>query len=405
MSRKLTQEEFITKANHKHNYFYGYSKVKYVNAKVKITIECKQHGFFEQQADSHLRGRGCGECALLKKKTNVFSKKMFIEKSENVHGKRYGYSLVIYVNDNTKVEVICSEHGSFWQRANAHWSGQGCPNCGDDSRAISQTMTQAQFEQKANTVHGFKYGYQNAVYISSGDKITINCPDHQDFEQSPGDHLQGKGCSKCGDLATSLQNRKTHVQFIQDCVNKHGDKYDYSETVYVNDSGKIKIRCPVPGHGPFLQHAGSHINGCGCPSCSASKGEIAIQSFLQSSNIAFHANHPLPGCNYRFDFYLYKHDLVIEFDGIQHFKKNDFFHQENSRRNFSEEQINDESKDLYIVQEGLKILRIPFWERHNIDDILVNALLTGEGLTESIVKYSLQKNRKYFESTLALPEN
>lgn len=53
--------------------------------------------------------------------------KEFIEEAKMVHGNKYDYSKVVYVNNNTKVEIICPEHGSFFQRPNDHLKKNGCP--------------------------------------------------------------------------------------------------------------------------------------------------------------------------------------------------------------------------------------------------------------------------------------
>lgn len=52
----------------------------------------------------------------------------FVSKSEDVHGKRYDYSNVVYSNTISKVEIICPKHGSFFQSPERHLQGRGCPN-------------------------------------------------------------------------------------------------------------------------------------------------------------------------------------------------------------------------------------------------------------------------------------
>ena len=65
MSNRKTKEQFIEKAIEIHGDKYDYSKVKYKNAKNKITIICKKHGEFNQEAGSHLLGSGCKKCVFL----------------------------------------------------------------------------------------------------------------------------------------------------------------------------------------------------------------------------------------------------------------------------------------------------------------------------------------------------
>lgn len=76
---------------------------------LKVKIICEKHGIFEQTPAHHMRGNGCQLCSENKKMTNGD----FIGKVKEIHGNRYDYSLVEYTNSNTKVKIICEEHGEF----------------------------------------------------------------------------------------------------------------------------------------------------------------------------------------------------------------------------------------------------------------------------------------------------
>ena len=120
----------INRFEEKHGSRYDYSKVNYIKFIDKIEIICKYHGGFWQSPHSHLKGRGCPKCAKIK--LNVEKKDSInavIRKFKKTHGLNYDYSKVNYINSKTKVEIICPEHGSFWQRPNDHINGVGCPKC------------------------------------------------------------------------------------------------------------------------------------------------------------------------------------------------------------------------------------------------------------------------------------
>ena len=128
-------EEFIKKAKEVHGDKYDYSKVEYKKAIEKICIICPEHGEFWQQPSNHLSGQGCPVCRYLKsanktKKTN----KQFEEDSRKIHGNKYDYSKVDYKNQRTKVCIICPEHGEFWQIPTNHLKGCGCPSCGGNKK-------------------------------------------------------------------------------------------------------------------------------------------------------------------------------------------------------------------------------------------------------------------------------
>ena len=73
---------------------------------------------------------GCPLCAPDKiSKTKTLTKEDFIERAKRVHGEKYNYELVDYVNSQTKVKIICPIHGLFEQIPNNHLKGCGCPKC------------------------------------------------------------------------------------------------------------------------------------------------------------------------------------------------------------------------------------------------------------------------------------
>ena len=137
MVKKLTKIEVINRANEIHGYKYIYDKMDFVSTKSKVCIICPDHGEFWQTPKDHLTGRGCPRCAYYykgQKKANT--KEGFIEKATEIHGNKYDYSKVEYVNNRTKVCIICSDHGEFWQTPANHLRGQGCPSCGREERKI-----------------------------------------------------------------------------------------------------------------------------------------------------------------------------------------------------------------------------------------------------------------------------
>ncbi len=126
MSKKLTIEEFLNKANKVHNGIYDYSLVDYVNYHTNIEIICSEHGIFEQNPINHLVGKTkCPKCVGGVK----HSLNDFINKSKKCHGDKYDYSLVEYKNARTKVKIICPEHKIFEQVPQHHTNGVGCPSC------------------------------------------------------------------------------------------------------------------------------------------------------------------------------------------------------------------------------------------------------------------------------------
>ena len=201
---------------------------------------------------------------------NKKTKEDFIKQARKVHGDKYDYSKVKYVNSATKICIICPEHGEFWQRPNDHIRRNGCPTCGLEKNRKNQTSSTDEFIKKARNVHGNKYDYNKVEYVNTHTKVCIICPKHGEFWQRPSaHHAKGQGCPKCGHNATDKRFRSSKEGFIKKARSKHRDKYDYSNIEYVNGTTKVCIKCPK--HGEFWQTPNSHLSGSGCPTCSFEK--------------------------------------------------------------------------------------------------------------------------------------
>lgn len=133
------------------------------------------------------------------------------------------------------------------------------------------------FITKAVAKHGDRYDYSLVEYVRSRDKVTIVCGVHGVFEQRVDDHLQGRGCNKCGG-----SNPLSLDEFIRKANIKHGDRYDYSSSIYINHDSKIKINCIQ--HGMFEQTANDHLNGQGCATCGG-RPRINKASFISKARL------------------------------------------------------------------------------------------------------------------------
>ena len=134
-----TNDEFIKKANIKHNNKFDYSLANYVNAKEKIKIICKEHGEFLQNANNHLNGQGCPICKPIAvgnaKRAN---QENIIKRFIDIHGNKYDYSLVEYTHFEKNVKIICHEHEIFEQTPSVHLRGSGCRKCSNDKMSELQ---------------------------------------------------------------------------------------------------------------------------------------------------------------------------------------------------------------------------------------------------------------------------
>lgn len=225
--KKLTTAEFIDKAHIIHHNIYNYSKSVYIVASVKIEIICNIHGSFWQAPNDHLKGRGCPSCFGNKK----LSLAEFIDKANLVHNHKYDYSTSGYINNDTKVKILCKEHGEFWQIAGAHLAGRGCLECGIQSSYNKRVKELATFVVEANIVHNNIYNYTASNYIGALSDIVIICPKHGKFTQRASAHLMGQRCPKCSNNYISqievkwLNSLGVPIKYRQKSLFINGKKY------------------------------------------------------------------------------------------------------------------------------------------------------------------------------------
>jgi len=221
-NKRLNIEDFIKMAKEIHGDLYDYSKTTYNKYHGKIKIICHIHGEFEQIASNHLKGKGCKKCATESfAKTHNTGTKKFIEKAEKIHGKRYDYTKVKYINAYSKVEVLCKKHGSFFLSGTNHLRGKGCPKCINKSEGDVGKLLEKYFPE-------WTIFYNKTIYIgkrrrrfdyrleNNGNKVIVEYDGQQHFRPIDfGGHSKEK----------TLEN---HVN------QKRKDRLDYAYCKYHN---------------------------------------------------------------------------------------------------------------------------------------------------------------------------
>ena len=134
----------------------------------------------------------------------------FIREVQLIHHNRYDYSKLEYVNNKTKVCIICPDHGEFWQIPSDHLNGKGCPQCAGNVRYNKDT-----FVEKAKIIHNDRYDYSKVQYVNAHTKVCIICPEHGEFWQTPNNHLNGNGCPLCKNRKIGNVLRDTVEDFIE----------------------------------------------------------------------------------------------------------------------------------------------------------------------------------------------
>lgn len=210
---------------------------------------------------------------------------VFVSKCREVYGDLYDYSKVEYVHNKEKVCVICPKHGEFWVTPNNHLRGSRCPACYGTPRKTTE-----QFIKEAKKIHGNKYDYSKVKYDGTDVKVCIVCPEHGEFWQTPYCHLKGNQCPAC-----SKVQRITQDIFIERCTEIHQGKYDYSKVDFKHVKKKVCIICPE--HGDYWQKPGIHLRGYGCPICGGSQ-QLTTETFIEKANLVHNHKYDYSKTNY-----------------------------------------------------------------------------------------------------------
>jgi very-short-patch-repair endonuclease len=372
---------FIERAKATHGDKYNYDKTIFKTFSKKVNIECPVHGTFYKRAAHHIDGQGCPKCSKLNRIKKVTkTKDHFLKKANTKHNNKYKYDLTNYINTYSYINISCPIHGVFKQKANDHLQGQGCKLCAIENRK----MLISDFIKKANLIHSNKYKYNIKTYNGTKNLIEIECGIHGIFKQLPANHLQGQGCPKCYNDSKML----TTNDFIKKAKSIHGDKYDYTNVKYEGSNNYLNIKCRT--HGYFKQRANTHLNGHGCPICNESKGESKISSYLDKNNIKYIREYKINGYKYRYDFYLPDLNILIEYDGMQHFKPVEAW---GGKKHLKDTIERDSIKTNLAVELNINLIRIPYTKYKDLDYFLDNKI-------DSIYKYKI--NGEYYKTFLEM---
>ena len=344
---KLNRYNFLEKFKEIHGNKYNYDSVVYKNNSTKVKIECMVHGIFEQAPKEHFKGQTCIKCYHDGMK---LTKDKFIEKAIKVHGNKYIYDDINYINSRTKIIIKCKLHGEFTQNPNNHLNGQGCAKCSG-----THNYSNSDFIKMSKEIHNDKYCYDKVVYKNANSKVIIICSKHGEFIQRASSHLQGTSCIKC----IFEEKRLCTDDFIEMSKKLHGERYNYDSVNYILYNTPVKIKCQQ--HGFFNQKPSRHLNGYGCKKCSISRGELRISKILDNYKIEYKSQYSFDDLKYInnlfFDFAIFDESnnikYLLEFNGEQHYKFNKLMHIDES--GFEIHKKRDELKLNYCLDNNITL--------------------------------------------------
>lgn len=351
MPRKKTPEEYLKECKDKG---LDLPVEDYVNNSTKIKHKCSKGHVYNQRPDKHLIGQGCRQCATIK--THNKQRKTPEEYYNECKSKGLDLPIEDYRGALIKVKHKCSKCGNIYeQKPNEHLRGRGCSKC---SGNIKKTP-----EGYYNECKSKGYDLPSEPYVNNHTEIKHKCNKCGNiYEQTPNKHLEGRGCPKCGrkkmvNSRIGKTKKKITEEYIKECKEKC---LDLPIESYINSKSKIKHKCSKCNN-IYEQTPSDHLQRHGCPVCNESHGEKYIRNYLDKHSINYIPQKKFKDLKDKtylsYDFYLPDYNILIEYQGIQHYKSFDYF---GGKDKLEKQQEHDKLKREYAKENNYRLLELHY---------------------------------------------
>jgi hypothetical protein len=400
----MNKENFIEKSRLIHNDNFDYCIFEYTGSKNKSTLICKIcKNKFLTTPSNHLLGNGCKNCYEFSKIDRVKILESLEKKNKN-----WLFNLENYKNSDSDINYICNNGHTGKSTYRNMTRFNVCKKCGelnllekkkkkieDNNIKILEYNSDKSIKYKCidcnhisinnyRAITYEKYKCKYCILLNSsellkskkiklldinGIKIKLECDKGHIYKQDRMNLLSGRGCNECRIANKGID--KEHLIPLFKSI--HGDYFTYNIENYKNVHTKIDITCRN-GHN-FKQKVSNHLQGKGCNICRESAGERFIAIYLESNNIKYTRQKRYKDCKYinilPFDFHLTDYDILIEYDGIQHFKPIDVF---GGEKEFAKTQIRDKIKNEYCLNNNIHLIRVSYLE-NIVEKLSINELI------------------------------
>lgn len=376
MNKRKTQEEFIEQCKSAHPNF-KYDNTIYENANKAVIVTCPVHGDIKVWPNTFIHSiMGCKYCS----NRNTFIPTLTRQLKQKFP--TYEFPCIENIKKTKDyIKVICPKHGLYSTKVSTLLKGCECKKCCDEkkrqglySHRLSVEKVKIKIKNKYPNLDTSKIiNYKNFAEKS----ITIGCPIHG-FTKTSLVNILNHGCPKCHREMVIKNRREIKEKELISIIKKYHSDYNCDDLKYIDSRLKVIVNCPK--HGPFKASPFNLRKGRGCPICQSSKGEIRIQNYLVSNNIYFQQQKRFENFKqYPYDFYLPNHNLLIEFNGEQHYIEIPHFYNDGRESNTFEHRLKtDIKKKDYAEKNGYKLLVIPYTEFNNIESILEKNILSSQ---------------------------
>lgn len=305
--------------------------------------------------------------------------KQYVEQVISIKGNTYEF-IGEYVNSKTKIRVKHLDCNYVWDIAPfsllSKSSKPVCPNC---NGGVSFNLDK--FKKIVYNLTNDEYTVLDTVYKNAHTPMKFLHNDPQClhvFYKKPNEFQAGKKCPYCG-----IRKHRDTTMFKEDIFKLYGYEYQVLGE-FVSTQSKIKIKHSKCGN-VYEPFANNILMGHRCPFCNFSNGEFKISNHLKNCGIKFEPQFRFNNCINKtylpFDFAIFNKEdklvFIIEYDGEGHFEPFRFSKDTSKMiEKLKQTQINDQIKDKYCKDNNIPLLRIPYWEFDNIEQILNDFILS-----------------------------
>lgn len=361
----ITHEQFLTKIYKLVGEEYKVLTT-YTSSKEKILMKYNICGreFWVRASHFTSSGSRCKVCSF--KNMNAKTHEQFIKDVYSTVGEEYTV-LGNYERAHIKVLIRHNTCGLEYLVDPASFLyGSRCPECNRKVIGDLKRKSQIEFLKECKHLVGEEYTVLSE-YIATNVHVNMRHNDcRNEFTVTPSNFLKGRGCPKCKGKRISMVKTKTHNEFVERVFQLVGNEYKVIGS-YEKARKKILMQHTICGH--TYEVTPSHfVTGTRCPYCNESKGERIIKNYLEAYNIRFKREFTFPDCKnidlLKFDFAIFDKNnflvALIEFDGEQHFKAVPYF---GGKKKYMQTKKRDMIKNNYCQNNGLKLIRIPYYEK------------------------------------------
>lgn len=321
---------------------------------------------------------------IVKIKWNNYSKKWYTDKGYMFTHKNDEFDVLVkdlMPSSKVRINVVCDYCGTEYESmyyavmyGRKVYPKDACIHCASKkSSDISLKKRAKKYIEQASKIcdeMGYTLLTTNDEFTDVKMKISFICPIHGKQSISLDNFLHGHRCYRCGrnSVGDALRHNQDYIQKYIESIN--GNKWlNYGE--YINSHKHnliIQCSCGNIFTTCFSSYIRAGVNTCYSCSCKESSGEKLIREFLENNNICYEKEKSFEDCRDKkplpFDFYIPDYNLIIEFDGQHHFEDI------RDKSNYETTIKHDKIKNEYCSLHNINLLRIPYWDGHNIENIL-----------------------------------